>query len=65
MATRQHLLSTDDIAGTLADYEVVLLENERLLVLVEDLREQLRQSRHPTVPAETVRDQHPADVIPR
>jgi hypothetical protein len=41
MAVRQHLLSDDDLAGTLADYERVLRENEHLQAVVADLRDRL------------------------
>lgn len=67
MAARQHLLSDDDLAGLLDEVEA-LRDRERDYLLVQqshetvirDLRRELANARHPTVPADSVLDPHPA-----
>ena len=71
MSARQHLLTDDDLAGVLAEVDSLRdwvrdltatgRDHERT---IRDLRRELAQ-RYPTVPAASILDEHPADLIPR
>ena len=65
MSARQHLLTDDDLAGLWVENRELLAALQTSEATIHDLRRQVASARHPTVPADSVFDPHPADVIPR
>ena len=70
--SRQHLLTDDDLADLLGECDALRDRVADLLDVkqaqertIHDLRRELASARHPTVPADSVFDPHPADLIPR